>query len=83
MMRACELCANWAQWRMYTVQPAPAKKEMTTIYSEDNTPVEKELVKRGPVLIPGPAYCAPHKEEVEKKPSVEERRFVFVGAIRA
>lgn len=83
MMKACEFCEKWAQWRMYWVEPQPVKKEMATIYSSDNTPVEKPLVPRGPKLTPGPVVCCEHKEEMEKQPSELERRFVFAGAIRA
>ena len=83
MMRNCEFCDQWAQWRVYEVEKQTPKKEFATIYLPDNTPVQKPLVPRGPKLIPGPVLCATHKAVEEKKPSEVERRFVFAGAIPA
>lgn len=79
-MMTCERCHNWAQWRMYTILIVPARQEMATIYGEDNLPVEKALVPRGPELIPGPVLCTVHKQEEEKK-GTSNARFVFAGAL--
>ena len=68
---------------MLWVQPQEKRKEFATIYAADNTPVEKELVKRGLTLTKGPILCPVHKEHMEQQPSDLERRFVFVGAIPA
>lgn len=80
MIATCERCHNWAQWRMYTVLIVPSRNETTVIYGEDNLPVEKSLVPRGPELIPGAVLCTVHKQEEEQK-AASNTRFVFAGSL--